>query len=331
MVNEYKKDLTAFVRDIEIDFEGQPVKRGTHLQLASLKEKDLKQFRSIIRSQIYHECYCRLRFATRIDLMQNLYREDFGKIDKEFLQALKDANQFIKPIQTGWTLENKFSNGSVNVKKNQERRLIPAGDYLFDQFNTNLASNQKAVSIRAYADHFTDASIFHFIFGENYQSTNYPYLIRFYFNMKAAFASELVTWLSGNLNKLTIPFQFKSPASPEYYTRADAGVLYIENRYFRLVKDLISEHKDMIKPLLNSGTPLFTYQLTEGIGIAQQPTNGSSFGMNISEMLTEGIIYCLYEKIPVHDWETHFEALFLRYNTSLTEPYANKGSSFYIN
>jgi hypothetical protein len=122
--------------------------------------------------------------------------------------------------------------------------------------------------------------------------------IRFYFNMMAAGAVELMRTLTAELNSTDVPFSFKTLNSPTYYTRADAAVLYIDKQYIVKSIGAISRIYHNVKRFLNESTPLFAKRLAPGFSLAEDPGNGESFGQHRCRILAESI-GDIYTKSPI--------------------------------
>ena len=91
------------------------------------------------------------------------------------------------------------------------------------------------------------------------------------------------------LNAAGFPFQAKVLSDPAAYIRADAGVIYIRRRDFPRVAEIIARVHDSVGQGLHVDVPLFTKQLADGLGIAEDPTDGSSFGEHRCRLVAEAL------------------------------------------
>jgi|GEM_PF-6458426 len=77
------------------------------------------------------------------------------------------------------------------------------------------------------------------------------------------------------LNREGIPFKTKVLSNPHQYLRADAGVLYVDQRDFGRLRPIIKQLYDDLRPGLNAPVPMFTKRLAPGLGLAEIPAEGS--------------------------------------------------------
>ena len=114
-------------------------------------------------------------------------------------------------------------------------------------------------------------------------------LVRLYWNLSAEAAAPFLASASRLLNAAGLPFQAKVLSDPAAYVRADAGVIYIRRRDFPRVAEIIARVHDSIGPGLHVDVPLFTKRLADGLGIAEDPTDGSSFGEHRCRLVAEAL------------------------------------------
>ncbi|HEY0370996.1 MAG TPA: T3SS effector HopA1 family protein, partial [Thermoanaerobaculia bacterium] len=102
-------------------------------------------------------------------------------------------------------------------------------------------------------------------------------------------AVPLVRAVTTLLNRYQIPFRFKTLSYSGVYTRADAAVLFFAARYFDVITKLLPAIRAEIAPYLRPAVPLMTKRLHDGIGLAEDPATGESFGMSRSQLLAQAI------------------------------------------
>lgn len=131
---------------------------------------------------------------------------------------------------------------------------------------------------------------FYFAFGEapGLQADG-DRIARLYWNVGRAGAPRLVALLTRRLNRFRIPFQLKCLNRPRQFERLDACVLFVQRRCFRPVAELLAESWPELAPELGPRTPLFTKRLAPGLGIAEEPGVGESFGSGRCRLVAEGI------------------------------------------
>ncbi|HWW61554.1 MAG TPA: T3SS effector HopA1 family protein [Thermoanaerobaculia bacterium] len=110
-------------------------------------------------------------------------------------------------------------------------------------------------------------------------------MTRMYFHVTAAGAPQLLRALTSTLNRYRVPFTFKTLSNAAAYSRADAAVLFFAKRFHRIVRELVPHIIEGVE--LRARTPLFTKKLEDGIGLAEDPGAGQSFGENRCRLLAQ--------------------------------------------
>lgn len=114
-------------------------------------------------------------------------------------------------------------------------------------------------------------------------------LARFYWHLTAAGAAPFVRLLTASLNPTGIAFRAKVLSDPVSYRRADAGVLYLARRHEPALRDTIAAVWRGARGDLRPMVPLLTRQLAPGLGVAEDPGDGSSFGQHRSILVARGL------------------------------------------
>src|SRR5262249_33566341 len=79
---------------------------------------------------------------------------------------------------------------------------------------------------------------------------------------------------------------------------------------------------------LKQGTPTFTKPLAEGVGLAEDPGQGDSFGLHRCQLLADGMIRAYEQgKKSVYERLKVVEDRFAEDGISLEKPFLNPGSS----
>jgi hypothetical protein len=159
-------------------------------------------------------------------------------------------------------------------------------------------------------------------------SLNGTTVVRLYWHVTASGAPTLLQLVTGNLNRVRLPFQMKVANHPSAYGRCDAAVLYLRSDdLVTAVPALETVHASIANRLMPA-IPVLTKQIALGVGLAEDPGNGESFGMQRCRLLAEGI---------VRGWETGARSLerrlevvaetFAEAGISFEQPYLNPGST----
>ena len=84
---------------------------------------------------------------------------------------------------------------------------------------------------------------------------------------------------SPRLNRYQVPFRYKILSYSGVYTRADAAVLFFAARYYQIIARLLPRIRPR-RDRICVRDALLTRPLHDGIGLAEDPGNGESFGMH---------------------------------------------------
>jgi hypothetical protein len=114
-------------------------------------------------------------------------------------------------------------------------------------------------------------------------------LVRLYWHLTARAAVVYVAEATAALNSRDVPFRTKVLSDPGAYLRADAGVLYLERRHYRRLGDVLRALHLRLGPDLRPPTPLFARPLAPGLGLAEDPRDGMSFGQHRCRLAAQGL------------------------------------------
>jgi hypothetical protein len=141
---------------------------------------------------------------------------------------------------------------------------------------------------------------FYFAFGNGSQQdtrdTSDP-LVRFYWHLTADSAVPYMALATTLLNQAGVPFRTKVLSDPTQYVRADAGVLYLERRYFGPAREIVREIHERMRPGLRPGVPMFTKALADGLGLAEDPNNQMSFGQSRCRIAARTLCACFAQGV----------------------------------
>jgi hypothetical protein len=242
-----------------------------------------------------------------------------------FIKKLKKANASKPYWSKQWKVVNVNADGSVIVDKNELRKLAKSGEYLKEIPIKNLQQGD-FVKLFVPTELLTKEDGFFHIYGKEISDDFNEAMIRFYFNITPEGAIKLVELLS---KKLTIPFHFKCLKKWASYTRADAGVLYFDKRYFFEIYPILQDIFIEISPFLKPETPLFSFKIANGVGFAENPPEeGESFGTTRSKLIAEAIVKAFWEEIPTEKRLEKLKELIESVGFDFEKLYLNPNSRF---
>jgi hypothetical protein len=248
--------------------------------------------------------------------------------DPSFVPALSRANRSQPRWEGGWSVYAIGQGGQVSLQKGDRQRFAFPGEFL-SQGPPGLPP-QPGTAVSVYAPRESNATQpgFYFAFGEMLSDIwDEHNLLRFYFHAPSDVAADLLAYLTGALNKRLAPFKIKVLNEPALFPRTDAVVLYLAKRYYELTVRLIREMPQALAGTLRRSTPLFTLPIQPGVGMAEDPNTGESFGMNRCRMTAEGIVEaCRNGEASITARMKSIAARFAQEGYSLELPYLNPGS-----
>lgn len=275
----------------EISFNGEPVIRLSSLPpLVQLPGHPVHPMSSdpmvrAIQSILYQRCYSHA-FDQKGPVNNGGFAPDAGLIGR-----LADANCSEDRWDPGWRIERLEANGQAVVCKGDCQRRAAPGEYVLD-WQSHLGSMVGAeVILRVERGSEKLQPGFYFMFGETPGDMwDEHFIVRFYFNATPDGAVALVSYLSQQLNHYEIPYRMKALTVPGWYTRSDSMVLYISRRDAKLTARIVKKMPGEIQKTLASEIPLFTKLIMPGVGLAEDPRTGESFGMHRCRLIAEGIV-----------------------------------------
>jgi hypothetical protein len=242
-----------------------------------------------------------------------------------FVDELSDANGGRGTSETGWSVRSIEADGTIVVQKKLSV-WIPPQDA--QRISCEHPASGASVLLPAMKESLRGAPGYYVAFGNAPFTKNaLQQLTRLYFNLRTRGAARVVDLLTGELNRIDVPFQFKVLSNPNQYNRCDAGVLYISTDDFKVVAGVLADMYSKMVEWLKPGTPVFTKPLAHGLGLAEDPLDQESFGRTRCHLLAEGIIRA-YERraSSIDDRVAVVCQAFDEAGISLTTPYLNPGS-----
>lgn len=275
-----------------------------------------------------------LVFALQAALYQRAYVRAFddpgpepvpGPPDPDFMLRLARFNRGRDRWDPAWEVYETGPGGQLFVRKGDRHRTARPGEYAAVPLDPR-------VSLRAPRDSFVAQPGFYYMFGETLPNAwDEPDLVRFYFHSTAAGVCSLIEFLTTQLNRYLVPYRMKTLTDPGSYGRADGTVLYVTRDVFQIVARIAGDLPAPVAAGLRPRVPLFTWRLRPGVGVAEEPNNGESFGMHRCRLAAEGIVEAW--KRGRQKVEDRIEAIrdrFALHGLHLERPYLNPGSTDYF-
>ncbi len=152
-------------------------------------------------------------------------------------------------------------------------------------------------------------------------------MIRLYLHLTPPGALQLVKAVTSHPLAANLPFVLKVLNSPERYTRCDSAVLYGYRHNYAEIAELLQTIYASLEDYCLPSIPVFTKRLALGIGLAEDPGQGESFGFHRCHLLAEGLVRAYEQGFSrPTDRLAAIEAQFAEVGISLETPYLNPGS-----
>ncbi|HEX7686289.1 MAG TPA: T3SS effector HopA1 family protein [Burkholderiaceae bacterium] len=249
--------------------------------------------------------------------------------DPHFPQRLSGANAGRERWHEGWWIEAVEPQGRVVATRHALRRRFGPGEYLLRDGTFAPRPQAPIAVLQPRESHGLQAG-FYYAFGEALaDEQDEAAQLRFYWNVRAGGVERLLANVSRTLNRFGVPFRFKCLNAAEQYVRLDAAVLYVARRHDRLVRELLDELAAGLDARhLGTATPLFARRLRAGVGQAEDPAGGESFGQHRCRIVAEGLWNAYVEQASTREARLAcVVAQFERHGLSLRRPHLNAGST----
>jgi class II lanthipeptide synthase len=205
-----------------------------------------------------------------------------------FAAELSRANCGIGYWEDGWEVKRVGERAVVaekdglRVAAEPDDILAPSGDRIVPG---------TGISLRMPKELPNASPGFHLVLGdESFDTPNGDPIIRFYWHLMPEGAVPFIAEVTRSLNSAQLPFQAKVLSDPSMFSRCDAGVLYLRRRDFDAAAPMVAEVHRRLHPALRPTTPALTKRLAPGLGFAEQPSMGESYGLSRCGALGRGLI-----------------------------------------
>ncbi len=239
-----------------------------------------------LTNTLYSQCYAREFDGRTMRPAPDITSQDTG-----FVARLMKANRSRSRWDPEWTIYRLGVDGEVQVKKGERHRSPVPGEYSFAAGPGMRPQVGDSVSLQVLSDSHVVQPGMYYVFGETLGDQFDEFnLVRIYFHIAADAVPNLIEWLSTQLNRFQVPFQLKCQKRSIHYERLDAFVVYVARRFLEITCRVSADTPETTLSRLETAVPLFTKLFRPGIGLAEDPGQRRSFGMNRCQLLAEGIV-----------------------------------------
>jgi hypothetical protein len=287
-------DLLTVLGSVQIltstsyQLQGQDVREFSAvkpLERANLRPLVSPPIVQALASDLYLQLYMRPSSAarTRYDPLA----------ERDFVAQLSAANGGKGSWEPGWTIKEIDDDGGIAVA-NDRLVLWVARDDLRCATNTFCVGTSCRLRMSKELHNLNPG--YYMAIGdggiediENSIDDEDIRLVRLYWHLAPSGAIPFIRAISHTLNMAHIPFHAKVLKDPATYQRADAAVLYLKQCFYKHTRSALRTVYDLMEPHLRATVPLFTKQLAAGLGLAEDPSNGLSFGQHRCQVIAQAL------------------------------------------
>lgn len=240
-----------------------------------------------VKGMLYRLHHCRQEDYQRGFVPQHYHS------NRDLVESFSEANSGMGTWEPGWQVRRIEKNGQIAVQKDGLTLWVRAQQFIAVEGERKVEPGKKGYI--AMAREFRSLLPGFYMANGNAPLDQRPVLARIYWNISAPGAVDLLKHITTELNSENISFQFKIINRPECFTRADAGVLYMNKQYLEKSRDALARVYGQIRKFLKPKTPLFAKRLGYGVSLAEDPHNGDSFGQHCMQILAQAL-YNTHEK-----------------------------------
>lgn len=290
-MERYRGQLAAAVRAVAFDRGGRLLWQGTPRRSvspriwAALSPEDRRKVTSLLLGEtLYERFYCH----------GGVPGDSYGSgsyvergVAAAFASELSSANAGTGSSEAGWRILGRDGDAVTVERAGLALRATLADASLNPGADPSPGS---PVALRLASELPKVSPGYYVALGnEAWPDAGDP-LVRVYWNLMPAGAIRLIRAATERLNDARIAFRIKALDDPAAYTRCDAAVLYFLKADADAVTSiLVGIYRDL-RPYLKAPIPAFTKELAPGLGLAEDPATGDSFGMARCECVAEGLL-----------------------------------------
>jgi HopA1 effector protein family len=250
--------------------------------VAELGEDGLRSYLvACLREELYCSFYCQGR---PVPARWGEPEPPFA--DRRLVAELSQANTGHGSWEPGWTVE-RLEDGLAVVAHGRLRARVPVTDC---RTPSRVIRPGAVVSVPLPSELPEVSPGFYTVVGDAVEQTLPPMGVRVYWNVTRAGARGLVGALTARLNDDGVPFRLKVANHPYRLQRCDAAVLYLRGDVFQTVHATLEEVAATLTAHLPRHIPALTLELAPGVGLAEDASEGESFGVRRCAVLADAIV-----------------------------------------
>ena len=212
-------------------------------------------------------------------------------VDIALVDLLRDAHVDARRFEPGWTVEGVSSQGRVAVVRDGRKRILARVDVLPSVRACLPPRPGDTVRAVARRDALDEATAFWFTFGGGWDEAAAlpPELVRVYWHVRHRASPELVAVLTEHLADARASYSLKVAVADADVERPDRAVLYLTRDSYAAAAPAIRRAHGAVARHLLPQVPRLTRHLAPGLGLADDPGTGESFGQQRCCLVAEAL------------------------------------------
>jgi hypothetical protein len=202
----------------------------------------------------------------------------------DFVRALSQANCGRGPWQAGWRVDEVDGDTIAVVRPDGLRLLAPAEDCRVE--GAIVAGAQTDVRVPKELTGFSPGV--YVALGDTPGPAGD--LARLYWSIAAAGAVTFVARVTYALNRANLPFALELPDNPARYGHRPAATVLLARADVAAATTLLRPLLRALAAHLADRAPAFTKPLARGLALAEEPSDGTSFGEHRCRLLATAIV-----------------------------------------
>ncbi|UHS61104.1 hypothetical protein HRR99_06035 [Agrobacterium vaccinii] len=247
--------------------------------------------------------------------------------DVDLLSQLRAAFPEGSRWSQQWQVYKTDASGAIHVRKGDCCRHVLPGAFTLSspgpvQVNSNVSI------LLPLASSQVQSAFYHITGHVPHCDHDDAALARLYLNTRPETVVSLMALLAGLLNGYAVPFRAKTLLDPSTYDRTDSTVFYLARRHLPFMLALLRDAFVETAPDIGADVPLFSKSLTGGVGGADDPGYGMSFGQVRTMLMADAIVRAWAAgSQSVETRLDYLEKRFAEAGLSLTAPHLSAGNS----
>lgn len=234
-----------------------------------------------LTNALYQRKYCR-------PLEGSFQMAQDARAVRVFVEQLSHANRGTGTWESDCVIEKIEADGTRVVRRRRDDLLLWARP---QQFRPTIGESTVGSAGRLWVGKESREMFpgYYAMFGDT-ERDNGARIVRFYWHLTAQGAQLWTRELTERFNAAGVSFHAKVISDPAAFLRADAGVLYVEQRHVPDAMALLPRLHSAVAVHLRHPTPMFTKRLARGLSVAEDPGDGRSFGQHRCHLVSEGLV-----------------------------------------